>query len=320
MDISQKPVPRTDAAPGRRARALRAGAAPALALAALLAGTVHAAACGDMLLYAQRGAPDRPENSASAVEAALEGGWDGVEVDVQQLRSGEWVLNADPVLGRSTSVSGRAVRDMNAAAWREVRLRERGGQLTDEPAAFLDGVLDGVRQHPAKVLAANLMQPFANCQASQNLTATLAAGLPAGQWFMTAFDRRHLACARKLDPHGYLGLVVLDASPTGRPKSGAPIPIETARAQDLGRNWMAGLLREVGAPVGLHLDARILQENPHVLEQARELGIPVFTFGFEPAPAHVAALRSGSAAARMRPSGAIADGDAAGFCDAVKAR
>ena len=83
---------------------------------------------------------------------------------------------------------------------------------------------------------------------------------------------------------------------------------------------MAGLLREVGAPVGLHLDARILQENPHVLEQARELGIPVFTFGFEPAPAHVAALRSGSAAARMRPSGAIADGDAAGFCDAVKAR
>lgn len=301
----------------RRAATLAATAAFALALFATAAS---AAGCADMLLVAQRGDADHAENSASAIEAALQGGWDGVAVDVQQLQSGEWVLNADPVLGRSTSVNGRAARDMNAAAWRAVRLRDRAGRLTDEPAAFLDAAVDGARQHPDKVLAINMAQPFTGCPASQALGAQLAAALPSGQWFMTATDRRQLSCARKLDPHGYLGLVVLGALPTGRPRNGAVIPTETVRSVDLNRNWMAALLRDVGPPVGLHVDARILQENPRVLQEARELGIPVFSVGFDGVAAHLAALRGGAAAARMRPSGAMVDGAAAGFCDAVKAR
>ena len=309
-------ISRTETRCGRPLAGVLAGLATAVALA-MPAPAVMAAACGDMVLHAHRGSPDEPENSLSAVRGTLDGAWDGVEIDMQQLQTGEWVLNHDLTLGRTTSVARRTARELPASAWRELRLKDRNGRLTVERGAFLSDVVDETRKHPDKVLNAEIKLPFSGCDASLDADRAIAAGLPGGNWFLTAIDRRHLACARQIDPHGYMGLIVLDASVIARQKGVPETFAERIRPANLDAAWMKRLLQDVGAPVGIHIDAQTLKANPRVLAQARELGIPVLTYGLSGDRDHAEALRAVAAAVQMRPSGAIIDGTATGFCDAV---
>jgi glycerophosphoryl diester phosphodiesterase len=81
-----------------------------------------------------------PENSLTAFAGALALGVDLLEFDVHQSADGEPVVIHDPTLDRTTEGTG-AVCAQSAAALRRLRLRGRGGALTDERVPLLDDVL-----------------------------------------------------------------------------------------------------------------------------------------------------------------------------------
>lgn len=290
-------------------RACRAGAGLLLVLATAPAW----ADCRGMVLHAHRGAPTAPENSAAAVRQALDGDWDAVEIDLQALRDGAWVLHHDAQLGRTTSLRGRAVRDLDSAVWREVRLKDRQGRQGSEPAAWLSDIAPAVQAAQAKVLNAEIKQIGASCEAVQQLGSGLQAQIPSGRWFLTSIDRRQLECVRRADPHGYLGQIVLDPQALARQGGAAAAGRLAPPVLDLA--WLRRLQQEVGAPVGVHVDINTLAANPRLLGDARTLGMPVFTYHLGPDRQHAEALRAQARRSGLLPTGAIIDGLPAAFCE-----
>lgn len=298
---------------GLRAGALRGWRrAVGAGLLLALAGAGARADCRGMVLHAHRGAPEAPENSASAVRQALDGGWDAVEIDLQALRDGVWVLHHDAQLGRTTSLRGRAVRDLDSAVWREVRLKDRQGRQGSEPAPWLTDIAPAVQAAEGKVLNAEIKQLGASCEAVQQLAGALQAQIPGGRWFLTSIDRRQLECVRRADPRGYLGQIVLD--PQALARQGGPAAGRLAPPV-LDMAWLRRLQQEVGAPVGVHVDINTLSANPTLLADARGLGMPVFTYHLGPDRQHAEALRAQARRSGLLPTGAIIDGAPAAFCD-----
>lgn len=273
-----------------------------------------AAQCNGLLLHAHRGAPDAPENSRSAVSAALAGGWDGVEIDIQQLSDGAWVLHHDLQLGRTTSLGGRTARDTPSSAWREVRLKDRSSKrITSEMAPFLADVLAVAEGQPDKVFNVEIKQTDFNCNAARSAVSVLHSALPAGNWFMTAIDRSQLLCIRGADPKGYVGEIVLDPKAMAQQKGWGGVS-SRLKPKILDMSWLKKLQQEVGAPVGVHVDARTLLANPTLLENAQSLGMPVFTYSLGNDQEHATALRQYARRSGMLPSGAVIDTTAERFC------
>lgn len=297
---------------------LKAATRALLVAAAVGAAAIPAAAhadCLGMALHAHRGAPGAPENSTSAVQLALQGDWDGVEVDLQMLRDQAWVLHHDLQTTRTTSLQGRSVWDIDSQTWREVRLRDRQGKVIPEAPPFLAELLSQIPEDAAKVLNLEIKQTNLSCAPAQKLATQLQTARPAGQWFLTAVDRRQLQCIRKVDPEGYLGLIVVDPQALvrqARRSLSAPVKPPSLDMQRLKR-----LQAEVGAPVGVHVDVSSLSANPDLLNDARGLGIPVFTYHLGPDKAHAEALRTQARNSGLLPSGAIIDGEAKAFCAMV---
>ncbi|MGH3336187.1 MAG: glycerophosphodiester phosphodiesterase [Nocardioides sp.] len=112
-------------------------------------------------MIAHRGASARaPENTLSAVRAAVACGADAVEIDVRRSRDGEFVVLHDATLGRTTDVrrqrwnrSGPRVdeltlnqlRRLDAGSW-------KGPSFVGERIPTLDEVLDLVASTPARLL------------------------------------------------------------------------------------------------------------------------------------------------------------------------
>ena len=105
--------------------------------------TVSAAAQGMVapLVAAHRGgAALWPENSLLAFRNAVALGADYLELDVHLSRDGEVVVIHDPTLDRTTTGSG-PVRERTLAELAELRLKDRGGAVTEEPVPTLDQVV-----------------------------------------------------------------------------------------------------------------------------------------------------------------------------------
>ena len=281
--------------------------------AAALVPAPAQADCQGMVLHAHRGSAAAPENSLAAVRLAFEGEWDGAEIDIQQLRDRQWVLHHDAQLGRTTSLRGRSVRDLDSATWREVRLKDRQGKVGNEPAPLLSDVLTGVPERDEKVLNVEIKQFNGNCDAAQLAVAQLHSGRPAGRWFLTSIDRRQLQCARKADPHGYLGQIAMDAQTLAR-ESGARKVARRVDAPVLDSAWLRRLQQEVGGPVGVQVDINTLAANPSLLVDAKALNLSVFTYHLGPDREHADALKAYARRSGLLPSGAIIDGKPAEFC------
>jgi len=146
---------------------------------------------------------------------------------------------------------------------------------------------------------------------------TLHEGRPGGQWFVTAIDRGHLRCARQFDPAGYLGVIVLDPQSAAIQDKRIPNPMRVPQPQ-LDARWLDTLQREVGAPVGVHLDVHTLASQPAILTMARERGMPVFTYSLADDRRHAEALRKVAERTKLWPTGVIIDGDPDAFCKAVR--
>jgi glycerophosphoryl diester phosphodiesterase len=272
------------------------------------------AECQGMVLHAHRGSAAAPENSLTSIKLAFEGDWDGVEIDIQQLRDRQWVLHHDAVLGRTTSLQGRAVRDLDSTAWREVRLKDRKGRVGIEPAAFLVDVLQSVPGRDDKVLNVEIKQFNGSCDAAQQAVALLNRARPDGRWFLTSIDRRQLQCARRTDPRGYLGQIVLDARALAR-ESGARNFASNLPPPVIDSAWLRRLQQEVGGPLGVHVDINTLTANPTLLAEAKASSMSVFSYHLGPDREHVASLKAYARKSGLLPSGAIIDGKPDEFCN-----
>jgi glycerophosphoryl diester phosphodiesterase len=268
-----------------------------LALLLALSAPAARADCLGMALHAHRGSHDAPENSSRAVLRAFEGRWDGAEIDIQRLGDQAWILHHDPVLGRTTTLQKRRSASIDSATWNEIRLRDRKGGVSTERAPFLADVLDAVEADDDKVLNVEIKEFNSNCRAAQDAARLLGERRPNGQWFLTSIDRAQLQCVRQVDRRGYVGQILLDA------KSDAA--------------WLERLRQDVGAPVGVHVDAAMLAADPALLERARAAGVPIFTFSLNGDKEHLQALRNAAARTRLLPSGAVIDGAAEQFCQAL---
>ena len=116
-----------------------------LALVGLTAvlGTVAAGAQGMVASFfaAHRGgALLWPENSLLAFRNAAAMGADYLELDVHLTRDGEVVVIHDPTLDRTTTGAG-PVRDRTLAELAPLRLKDRGGAVTEERIPTLDQVV-----------------------------------------------------------------------------------------------------------------------------------------------------------------------------------
>ncbi len=291
-------------------------------VAAALPWSGASAACLGMQVHAHRGAPSLPENSLASIRAAYAGAWDGVEIDMQRLNDGQWVLHHDALTGRTVSGVGRkAVLQLSSAQWRDATLTGPGGGT---PPPFLDDALKVAAAQPAKTFNAELKVVYRDCAPVSKLVTGMKAALPHGNWMITSAFADALRCVRGTDRQGYLGLIVFDprhadtvggaalaSSPLGKYVS------QRASAPKLTRQWLADLAAKVGAPVGVHVDALTLGANPQLLRDAAAQSVRVFVYAVGGDAALAQQLRAAKQREGYLPSGVIIDGDAQAFCRAL---
>ncbi|SEO17117.1 glycerophosphoryl diester phosphodiesterase [Duganella sp. CF517] len=283
-----------------------------LALAAQPAG----AACLGMQVHAHRGAvAGAPENSLSALRAAYDGGWDGVETDMQMLADQRWVIHHDLLTGRVVQTDlPRQARQLTSADWRAAQMKLRGN-TTGEPPPFVSDVTALASGYPQRALNAEIKE-VAPCAQVQALVRQFQQEMAHGNWFMTSGLVGNLRCARQADAAGYLGLLVFDGrNAEAAGANGVTRYIASrARAPRLDQAWLATVKRDVGMPVGVHVDARSLDANPALLSDAAMMKMPVFVYAVEGDAALAAALKRARQRDGRWPSGVIVDESAPAFC------
>jgi glycerophosphoryl diester phosphodiesterase len=296
------------------------GVGPSLVLlGALLAGEPALAACLGMQIHSHRGNGLAPENSLQALGAAYQGGFDGVETDLQMLGDREWVVHHDQATGRVVRTAAPVpVNSLRSADWRAARMTLRGA-VTDDAPPFASDLASLASTYPQATLNAEI-KTVAACQDIGALVRQLQGEVAHGNWFLTSPLEANLRCARQADREGYLGLVVLDprnAQALGNSRATRFIA-SRARAPRLDRNWLNGLQQRIGAPVGVHVDARTLDANAKLLVDATALSMPVFVYAVDGDSALAAALQRARRATGLWPSGAIVDGSAEAFCSKLR--
>ena len=105
------------------------------------------------LVSAHRGgaAQGFPENCLATFEQTLRSGWSMLEIDPRYTKDHALVLNHDPTLERTTNGTGR-VLDHTLAELRQLRLKDRAGNLTEYRMATLDETLAWARGKTILVL------------------------------------------------------------------------------------------------------------------------------------------------------------------------
>lgn len=98
------------------------------------------------LLSAHRGGagPGFPENCLATFEATLRHGWSMLEIDLRTTKDGVIVLMHDPTLDRTTNGKG-LVKDRTFAELRDLRLKDRQGNLTEHRIPTLDAAMTWAR-------------------------------------------------------------------------------------------------------------------------------------------------------------------------------
>lgn len=278
--------------------------------------SVHAA-CMGMQVHAHRGAPDHVENSLAAISAAYAGAWDGVEIDMQRLRDGRWVLHHDVLTGRTVGGVGISpVLKLASSDWRAASLIGKG---EGGPPAFLDDAIRVAAARSDKTFNAELKVVYTACEPIAALIKEMKRSLAHGNWMITSAFPQALQCARRADPGGYLGLIVFDprhAEAAGSNRISRYVA-KRAGAPQLTRQWLSNLVANVGAPVGVHIDASTLAANPNLLQDAAALSVRVFVYAVDGDIALAKQLLITQQREGYLPSGVIIDGDPTKFCRAV---
>lgn len=151
-------------------------------------------------VIAHRGASAAaPENTLSAVRAAVACGADGVEIDVRRSRDGEFVVVHDATLGRTTDVprrrwrrSGPRVEDLTLKQLRRLDAGSwKGSSFVGERIPTLVEVLELVASTPARLLIEVKRPVGSGPRDVLDLAALLeSASLPHRRITVQSFDCR----------------------------------------------------------------------------------------------------------------------------------
>lgn len=105
------------------------------------------------LLSAHRGGagPGLPENCMATFEATVSRGWSMLEIDLHATKDGVVVLMHDPTLDRTSNGKG-PIRERTLAELKELRLKDRQGNLTEHRIPTLEEALRWARGKALLVL------------------------------------------------------------------------------------------------------------------------------------------------------------------------
>ena len=122
----------------------------------LLVNGAFAGTLGKQQVYAHRGVTvNHPENSRASIQAAIDLGINGSEVDLRTTRDKHLVLLHDENLERTTTGKGK-VGDMNLAQLQALFLKDGSGKVTKEKILTLEQALDLARPHTGFTLTLDL--------------------------------------------------------------------------------------------------------------------------------------------------------------------
>jgi glycerophosphoryl diester phosphodiesterase len=174
------------------------------AVGVLAAVTAQARAQGPppTLLAAHRGgALLWPENSLLAFRNAVALGADLIEFDVHLSRDGEVVVIHDPTLNRTTTGAG-PVNDRTVAELKALRLKDRGGAVTEESVPTLDEVVAGAAQGKHRMLLEIKVDPSSARYPGieEKVLAILDRHGMAGSTVVMAFEASTWRRVRELRP------------------------------------------------------------------------------------------------------------------------
>lgn len=311
--------------------------AVAASISSLVAASPMAMAdCGNLDLQAHRGAPGLPENSLGAVTAALnDPNYGGVEIDVQLLRDGYWVLHHDLTTGRMVQGVGvRQVSQLESGHWHGATLAG-----TNRRPSFLGEVLEAFKSNRQdhQRLNIEIKGNFA-CAAVSQLDSELSGFLTPGSWIYSTPSQSVAECLAQSNPKAYIGLVIAPEDDSLEEKHGGladaarglgkRFGLDTSaleqKARDTyrrvsglealsdpaARSRLASMLAGRG---GVHIDVRTLENNLAAVADLQSKGLSLYTYGATGDAAHAAALQR-VRAQNLTVNGAIIDEEPAAFC------
>ena len=130
-----------------------------------------------------------PENTLVGIDAAIEGGADGVEVDVRATSNGELVLLHDASLSRTTN-DKRELSEVSLAELREVRVLDTHEAVGEQPVPTLAETLDRIDGRALFVI--ELKEA-----GLEERVASLVRSRDAAEWcWIWSFDPKVVAAAR----------------------------------------------------------------------------------------------------------------------------
>lgn len=169
--------------------------------------------CTAFSTFGHRGVVGQPENSIPSLLAGLKDHHNGVEIDVQQLKDGVWVVHHDPNIGRVSYGAIGLVNNLTSTHWDNVYLKDAKGQDTDVKAPYLRDLLQAFNDHALKGQVLNIeikavYEKQYNCNQIAGLDQTVKGRLHGSQYMYSSSSLKVLQCMRNTNKGVYLGLVI----------------------------------------------------------------------------------------------------------------
>lgn len=165
-----------------------------------------------------------PENTLAGIEAAIEGGADGVEIDVRATADGELVLLHDASLARTTDGGDRALSEVTLEELRGVHVLDQHGSVGEQPVPTFDEALELIDGRALFVIE------LKETGLEERVAAAVRARQAADWCWIWAFDPSVVAASRVAMPEvpawqtfseGSLGRFDLGDPLASAPRAGA---------------------------------------------------------------------------------------------------
>lgn len=180
-----------------------------------LQSAIAEANCSTDINQSHRGSQLHPENTLEAVRAAFDQGFASVEIDVQRLADGAWVLHHDPIIGRVVRVKGmmgRSAKTLNRANWREGLTVDKSGNVSSSRPALLSDVLRSTRKVGGHL---NIeIKGLYSCAEIRPMVSQVKAAIEPGQLMFSSVDQNNLHCVRQAWPIVTVAWVIAPSAQT----------------------------------------------------------------------------------------------------------
>ncbi len=312
----------------------------ALALSAALAFAWPASAenCGSIDLQAHRGSATQPENTTEAMLAAFREGYTTAELDIQRLKTGQWVLHHDILTGRAVKTkASRPVPMLKDVDWEGARAIARDGKVSNITPSFFEDMVNATAPElkAGKKLNVEIKGRF-ECGAIRAARKVLAEKAPPQSWAFSSVDIEALECIRAVDSKVYLGVVVApepDKSLARVRQQIGDMAYRLLRAElrqhgnpeafyeEIGNRGLLnenGMSRIAELQAGLHIDASTLYRDPEILSIAKKKKVKVYTYYDGNDSGHIRTLSRLKADTGLVPEGMITNEDFDKTCRAIK--